>query len=94
MDTSIPLSVQVKVGDPPFTAMGVNTTVVPGQNAPDGDEVKVTAGVTGAVTDSEPKLVPPTPSDIPAIPDAIDATILPAAATVLSGCTCSPFIIT
>jgi hypothetical protein len=74
--------------------MGVNTTVVPGQNAPDGDEVKATDGVTGAVTDSEPKLVPPTPNDTPATPDATDAIILPAAAVVVSGCTCRPLIIT
>jgi hypothetical protein len=58
---------------PPFTAVGVNVTVVPGHIAPDGDAAMETEGVSGAVSDRLPKFVPLVPVVIPAIPVTEDA---------------------
>ena len=74
---------------PPFVGVVVNTTFTPGQTAPDGDADIVIAGVTGAISDSVPKLVPVVS---PAIPLNDEGVILPFADAVDVACTCSPTI--
>jgi hypothetical protein len=74
--------------------VGVNTTFVPGQNAPDGLAAIDTLAVTGEVIDNDPKLVPLLPVVIPATPVATDALMAPADDDVVAGCTCRPDIVT
>ncbi len=77
-----------------MVAVGVNVTLVPGQNEPDGLAANDTLAVTGDVIDSDPKLVPLAPVVIPATPVATDALMAPADADVVVGCTCKPVIVT
>jgi hypothetical protein len=88
--TSAPFTAHVYIGVPAFTDAGVNTILVPGQNAPLGLAVIDTDAVTGAVTDKEAKFEPLVPIATPDMPDTDVAYILPAAADVVSGCTCNP----
>jgi hypothetical protein len=68
-------------------------TLVPGQKAPDGDAAIDTDAATGAATDNEANTVPAAPVAMPAIPDTVAATMLPAGADVVNGCTCNPLMV-
>ena len=94
MCTSVPFSDHVYCGVPPLVDDGTNVTFVPGHMEPDGVALMETAGVAGAATDNAPKSVPLAPVAIPATPVATDARIDPAAADVVSACTCRPVIVT
>lgn len=78
---------------PPLADVGVNTTVVPGQNEPDGLALMDTVGVTGADTDNDANTVPEDPVVMPATPVTALARTDPAVALVVNGCTCRPVIV-
>ena len=74
MATPVPFSIHWYAGVvPPFTGVGVNTTLVPGHIAPAGDATIVTDGTNGVVNDRLPKLVPLVPIVTPFMPVADEA---------------------